>query len=53
MGVWNIFIAVLFSFFRHLLPITKSTPRFMIYGELGRKSLKLIINQGIISFCVG
>ena len=35
---------------RHIIPAKISTPLFMIYGELVRMPLKLIINQRIIRF---
>ena len=38
------------NFLRRLLPIRKSTPIFMLYGELGRTLLKRIIDQRIIEF---
>ena len=38
------------NFMRRILPEKMSTPTFMLYGELGRMPLKLIINQRIISF---
>ena len=38
------------DFMRHILPAKTSTPFFMIYGELGRMPIKLIINQTIIPF---
>ena len=38
------------NFLRRLLPVKKSTPLFMLYGELGRTPLKLIIDQRIIGF---
>ena len=38
------------NFLRRLLPVKKSTPLFMLYGELGRTPRKLIIDQRIIGF---
>ena len=37
------------NFMRRILPARKSTPTFILYGELGRMPLKLIIYQRIIS----
>jgi hypothetical protein len=38
------------KFLRHILPVKRGTPLFMLYGELGRKPLKYIIQQRMISF---
>jgi hypothetical protein len=38
------------TFMRRILPLKKSTPLYMLYGELGRKPLKFLIQQKIISF---
>ena len=38
------------DFLKQVLPLKKNTPHFMIYGELGRYPLSIVIKKRIINF---
>ena len=38
------------DFFKHILHVKNSTPHMMLYGELGRFPISLIIKQKMITF---
>ena len=46
----NIYNFVQINFIIHILPIKKTTPLFMLYGEHGRRPIKLIIHKRQICY---
>lgn len=42
--------AVQINFFRHILPTKKSTPLFMLYGELGKVPVELNIHRRMVCY---
>jgi hypothetical protein len=46
----DIYNSVQINFIRHILPVKKGTPFFMLYGELGRMPVELIIHRRMICY---
>jgi hypothetical protein len=42
--------SVQINFIRHLLPLKRSTPLFMLYGELGRTPVELTVQRRIVCY---
>ena len=46
----DLFNSVQINFFRHILPVKKSTPLFMLYGELGRMPIELTVHRRMVCY---
>ena len=49
-GDLSVIVKVQTDFFKHILHVKNSTPHMMLYGELGRFPISLIIKQRMIKF---
>ena len=45
-----IFNSVQINFLRHIIPVKKATPIFMLYGELGRMPIELTLYRRMVCY---